>query len=153
MKFETKLKFTGNEFAGFYQVIVAAEAHYKKLANSGTDLSLLAEDILYWRILFNLKVRLETMATKYQGRLIGQVSVKLSDFETTCFLNAVLPPGNNTFLGAIVSRVRNEAYKSTHRHVFNIHPSPALLTPQNVATNHRLKKAINTKYNFIDFEE
>ncbi|MCF8255383.1 MAG: hypothetical protein K9H61_02375 [Bacteroidia bacterium] len=123
MKFETKLKLRGGYFSSFYSTIKRAEDYYKCLANSGTDLSRAATNIMVWRVLFGLKQRLETIAIKKQNELVTHINFKLSDVESACLLNAILPPDNNTYNVAVISEIRNEVYKSTSRHIFNLYPN------------------------------
>jgi hypothetical protein len=127
MKFETKLKLVGGQFASFYQTICRSVDYYQQLANSGNDLQRTADDIMYWRILLNIKQRLEEKGIKVQGQLVSHINFRLSDIETVCLTKAILPPGNNSYTSALIGAIRDQVYKSTHRHVFNYHPSPTLL--------------------------
>jgi hypothetical protein len=54
-KFETKLKLRGNQFAALYTCIKRAENYYKNVANTGTDVSRNAPNIVYWRIFLGIK--------------------------------------------------------------------------------------------------
>lgn len=135
MKFETKIKLRGGEFSSFYSTIKRAEDYYKCLANTGADISKSAPDILYWRILFGLKLRLETIAVKKQNQLVTHISINLNDIESICLLNAILPPDNNSFNQAVAYEVRNQVYKSISSHVFNLYPSPAFSLPVNLQVN------------------
>jgi len=131
MKFETKLRLHGGEFASFYSTIKRAEDYYKCLANAGSDLNKNATNILYWRIIFGLKQRLETILVKKQNQLVSEIKITLDDIESTCLLNAILPPDNNAYNEAVIYRARNEVYKSLNNHIFNLYPSPTFSLPAN----------------------
>lgn len=157
MKFETKIKLRGGAFSSFYSTIKRAEDYYKCLANSGADISKSAPNILYWRILFGLKQRLETIAVKYQNQLVTHVSLKLSDIESICLLNAILPPDNNSFNQAVIYEVRNDVCKTVSSHVFNLYPSPAFSLPVNLPVNPKqasgqLISIDDARHNISNFE-
>ncbi len=112
LKFETKVRFSAGEFSAFYSVIKASENYYKNLANSGNDLSRKATEILYWRIILNIKKRIEIISTKKQDQFINHIDILLNDIETSTLINAVLPPMNSTYNDAIIYQVRNQCFKT-----------------------------------------
>lgn len=130
MKFETKIKLRSGQFAAMYQVIAAAETYYFKRANSKGDLQILAQDILYWRIISGIKSKLDMLTIKYKNRLVTEINFKLNDIETICLTNAVIPGLNNSYNDNMIAQIRDSVYRSTYQHVLNIFPSPAFSTGQ-----------------------
>src|ERR1043166_5154680 len=111
-KFKTRYKFYSDHFSAFHQVITDAEAYYCNLVNRPGNVADRASDIVYWRVILNLKKRIEQILIRKQNEFFRHLNFTFTDIETCVLISAILPPGNNQFKEMVITSIRIAAYRT-----------------------------------------